>query len=129
MVKGEGWMDLPHKRLECWKKGIHITKLVYKMTECFPKEEIYGLTSQMRRAAVSIPSNIFEGAARHTKKEFIQFLHTAQGSLSELDTQMTIACEIGFIDKKDIQEFEKDLDHENRLLTGLIKSLKKVTGE
>ena len=99
------------------------------MTECFPKEEIDGLTSQMRRAAISIPSNISEGAARQTKKEFIQFLHTAQGSLSELDTQIAISCEIGFISKKTIEELEKELDHENRLISGLIKSLKRVNGE
>ena len=87
-------MEKPHKRLECWKKGIQISKEIYRITDCFPKVEQFGLTSQMRRASVSIPSNIAEGAARHTSKEFTQFLYNAQGSLSELDTQLTIALEI-----------------------------------
>jgi len=115
--------------LEIWKKGIEITKQVYNITESFPKTEIYGLTSQMRRAAVSIPSNISEGAARNTKKEFIQFLHNARGSLSELDTQMIIALELGFLDKNTYDSVEKELNHENKMITGLIKTLKIVNGK
>jgi len=121
--------ERPHKRLQCWKKGIEITKLVYEITGQFPKDEIYGLSSQMRRAAVSIPSNISEGAAKNTKKEFIQFLYNAQGSLSELDTQLTISDEIGYIDKRTFSSIEKELNHENKLITGLIKSLKKANGK
>jgi four helix bundle protein len=121
--------ERPHKRLECWKKGIEITKLVYETTGQFPKDEIYGLTSQMRRAAVSIPSNISEGAAKNTKKEFIQFLYNAQGSLSELDTQLTISDELGYIDKRIFISIEKELNHENKLITGLIKALKRINGE
>jgi len=119
--------ERPHKRLECWKKGIEITKMIYESTKQFPKDEMYGLTSQMRRAAASIPSNISEGAARNTKKEFIHFLYNAQGSLSELDTQLTISEEIGYIDRRTHSLIEKELNHENRLITGLIKSLKKVS--
>ncbi len=115
--------------MEIWKKGIEITKQVYNITESFPKTEIYGLTSQMRRAAVSIPSNISEGAARNTKKEFIQFLHNARGSLSELDTQMIIALELGFLDKNTYDSVEKELNHENKMITGLIKTLKIVNGK
>ena len=121
--------ERPHKRLECWKKGIEITKTVYEITGRFPNNEMYGLSSQMRRAAVSIPSNISEGAAKNTKKEFIQFLYNAQGSLSELDTQLTIADEIGYIDKNTYSSIERELNHENRLITGLIKSLKKVSAK
>ena len=122
-------MRQPHKRLECWKKGVEIAKLIYKVTESFPKSEIYGLTSQMRRAAVSVSSNIAEGAARNTKREFVQFLHNARGSLSELDTQIAIACEIGFTDKHTAGTIEELLEHEGRLITGLIKSLRIANGE
>ena len=76
----------PHKKLEAWQKSIELTEIIYKITSLFPKEEIYGLPNQMRRCAVSVASNIAEGAARNSTKEFLQFLSIAQGSLSELDT-------------------------------------------
>jgi len=117
-------MNQLHKNLEVWKKGIEIAKLIYQITETFPKAEKFGLIAQMKRAAVSIPSNIAEGAARHTPKEFIQFLHNAQGSLSELDTQIIIAHELGFIKNEDRELLEKELIHENKMLTGLMKSLR-----
>jgi four helix bundle protein len=117
-------MNQPHKNLEVWKKGIGIAKLIYQVTEKFPKDEKFGLIAQMRRAAVSIPSNIAEGAARHTSKEFTQFLHNAQGSLSELDTQIIIAHELGFIKNEERESIEKELAHENKMLTGLMKSLR-----
>jgi four helix bundle protein len=75
-----------HKDLNVWKKSMQFVMEIYSLTSHFPKEEIYGLTSQIRRAAVSIPSNISEGAARQTKKEFCQFLYIAMGSLAELET-------------------------------------------
>jgi four helix bundle protein len=84
-------MDKPHKRLEVWRQSMDLTINIYRTTEKFPSQELYGLTNQLRRAAVSIPSNIAEGAARQTKKEFTNFLHIAQGSLSELDTQLSLA--------------------------------------
>lgn len=87
-----------HKDLDVWKLGIELVEKIYKATTVFPKEEIYGLTSQMRRAAVSIPSNIAEGAARNSEKEFIQFLYISLGSLSELETQIIIANKIGYLD-------------------------------
>ena len=77
-------MDKPHKKLKVWQLGMGIVMDVYKLTEAFPEREKYGLTSQMRRCAVSIPSNIAEGAARNTKKEFVNFLHIAQGRLQNL---------------------------------------------
>lgn len=86
----------PHKNLDVWKKSLELVKLVYNKTNTFPKSEIYGLTNQMRRAATSIPSNIAEGAARNTKKEFVQFLHIAQGSMSELDTHFEIAIVLDY---------------------------------
>jgi len=97
-VKGE-WiltgmnrrMSKPHKQLDAWTTAIELAQLVYKTTDKFPAKEQFGLTNQARRAAISIPSNIAEGAARQTKKEFIQFLYIAKGSLSELDTQLELA--------------------------------------
>ena len=80
-----------HKDLEVWKKSMDLVSNIYKITESFPNKEIYGLTNQIRRSAVSVPSNIAEGAARSSKKEFIQFLYIALGSLAELETQMIIA--------------------------------------
>ena len=115
----------PHKRLDVWNKSIDLTVDIYKVSETFPRTEVYGLTGQMRRAAVSIPSNIAEGAARQTKKEFINFLHMAQGSLSELDTQLVIASKLEYISMETYQEIENKLEPISKMLTGLIKSLKR----
>src|SRR5512139_1572882 len=91
-------MEKPHKRLEAWKMSMELAELVYRVTREFPFEERYGLTAQMRRAAVSIPSNIAEGAARSTKRDFINFLYTARASLSELDTQLQLSLAFGYLD-------------------------------
>jgi four helix bundle protein len=85
-----------YKDLLVWQKGIALAKEVYKVTRIFPSEEKFGLISQMRRAAVSVPSNIAEGQARNTRGEFIQFLSHAEGSLAELDTQARISIQLGF---------------------------------
>lgn len=95
---------------------------VYSLTARFPKEELYGLTSQIRRSAVSIPSNIAEGAARHSRKEFIQFLHIASGSVAELETQLLLALRMGFISSSSIIP---DVEGVRKLLLGLLRSLKK----
>ena len=81
----------PHENLEAWNKAVDFVTKVYRATESFPREEKFGLTSQIRRAAVSIPANIAEGAARDSKKEFVYFLSNAQGSASELETELLIA--------------------------------------
>ena len=91
-----------HRDLEIWKMGIELVEKIYKGISGFPREEVYGITSQMRRAAVSIPSNIAEGAARNSGKEFIQFLYISLGSLSELETQVIIANKIGYLDSLDM---------------------------
>jgi four helix bundle protein len=83
-----------HKDLEVWKESIELVKQIYETTKEFPKEEIYGLTSQIKRCAVSIPANIAEGAARRTRKEFINFLYISLGSLSELETLLLVAKEV-----------------------------------
>jgi four helix bundle protein len=87
-------MDKPHKNLKAWQLAMDIAEKIYSTTESFPSDEKFGLVSQMRRSAISIPSNIAEGAGRHTKKEFMNFLHIAQGSLSELDTQLELSLRL-----------------------------------
>ncbi|MDH5379455.1 MAG: four helix bundle protein [Cyclobacteriaceae bacterium] len=99
-----------HKDLEIWQLGIDLVELVYAMTKGFPKDELYGLTSQMRRAAVSVPSNIAEGAARQGKKENLQFLYIALGSLSELETQHLISLRLNYsTDKENLSELIEKL--------------------
>src|ERR1700681_378123 len=88
-----------YKDLVVWQKGIALAKLIYTLTARFPGEEKFGLVSQMRRAAVSIPSNIAEGQARHTTGEFIQFISHAEGSVAELNTQLILAAELDFCEK------------------------------
>lgn len=90
-----------HKELDVWKASIDVVMDVYAFSGLFPKEEMYGLTNQMRRAAVSIPSNISEGAARQTEKEFIHFLSVALGSAAELETQLIIAKRLNYIEDTD----------------------------
>ena len=114
-------MDKPHKKLRAWQLGMEIVVYVYKITDNFPSEEKYGLTSQMRRSAVSIPSNISEGAGRNTSKEFVNFLHISQGSLSELDTQSELAKRLNYINEAEWKELDNMLLEEDKVLTGLIK--------
>lgn len=97
------------------------------MTSTFPKEEIYGLSSQIRRASVAIPSNIAEGAGRKSNKEFIQFLSIAQGSIAELETQIIISRNLGYI--KDVDGLLSELDEISKMMIGLQKSLKSVTSD
>lgn len=86
-----------HKDLDVWKLGMQIVKDIYAATAKFPQEEMYGLTSQLRRAAVSVPANIAEGAARNGKKEFIQFLYVSLGSLSEIETLLIIVGDLNYL--------------------------------
>ena len=111
-----------HHKLEVWKRSINMVTEIYKITEKFPKNELYGLSQQMRRCAVSIPSNIAEGAARNTSKEFVQFLSVSQGSAAELETQLIIAKNLGYI--ADIDNSLNELDEISKMLLGLIKVLK-----
>jgi len=111
-----------HHKLEAWKRSRELVLSIYTLTQNFPKEEMFGLTSQMRRAAVSVPSNIAEGAARAGQKEFAQFLNVARGSLSELETQLLISSDLGYI-KPDDPIFEV-VDQVSRLITGLYKSVR-----
>jgi four helix bundle protein len=123
-------MDKPHKKLDAWKLSIDLVTQVYKITEGFPREERYGLIAQIRRAAVSIPSNIAEGAARQTKKEFSNYLHMAQGSLSELDTQLELAKGLGYLSANEWQPIDAQMERIDKMITGLIRhqGLKDVRG-
>ena len=112
-----------HKDLDAWKKSIDLVEYIYKKTKEFPKEEVYSLTSQIRRSVISIPSNIAEGAARNSKKEFIQFLHIALGSTAELETQLLIAERLSYL--KNSSEFILKLNDIKKMLVGLISYLKK----
>ncbi len=102
---------------------MEIVEEVYKISYNFPVEEKFGLVSQLRRSAVSIPSNIAEGAARNTQKEFTNFLHIAQGSLSELDTQLNISTRLKFLDEIVLKKMDCTLIEEDKMLSGLIRSL------
>lgn len=110
-----------YRDLDVWKKARSLVKEVYLVTRNFPSDEMYGLMSQMRRCAVSIPSNIAEGYGRQFKKETIQFLHIARGSLFELETQFFIASDLNFIDEENLEKLLPQLDECKKLLNGLIK--------
>ena len=113
-----------HKDLDVWKNSIELVTIIYKMTENFPKEEQYGLISQIRRSAVSLPSNISEGAGRNHDNEFVQFLYIALGSLSELETQLIISNNLSMLTTKDFKELEERIKLIRSQLAGLIKYLK-----
>lgn len=116
-----------HKELKVWQKGIELVKFVYSETNSFPKSELFGLTSQMRRAAVSIPSNIAEGAGRNSDKELIHFLYIALGSASELETQIIIAKELYFLDKYKAEVIQEKIMEIIKMTSSLIKSIKTQT--
>lgn len=117
-------MNKPHKKLDVWTTALDFAQQIYKITERFPAKEQFGIASQIRRATVSIPSNIAEGAARQTKKEFIQFLYVAKGSLSEVDTQMEIAKGLQYLSQPDWATLNGKLERIDRMLSGLIRSLR-----
>ena len=109
--------------LEIWKKGMEIVREVYRATGAFPRTERFGLTDQMRRSAVSIPSNVAEGFNRLHNKEYRQFLYVALGSCAELETQVEIAGDLAYIDDNRKALLLERLDHESRMLRSLIKRL------
>lgn len=113
------------RELKIWQEAMEITKFVYKKTKVFPISEQYSLTSQMNRAAVSIPSNIAEGAGRNGNKEFTQYLNIAMGSCFELETQMILAYEFGYIDKENLELFISNLNKLEKMINALITSLRK----
>jgi four helix bundle protein len=113
------------RELIVWQKAMDLVAHAYRTTAHFPREEIYGLTSQIRRAAVSIPSNIAEGQARNTTRDFLQFLAIAYGSLKELETQILIAERLGYINSESKDVLIASTTEVARLISGLANSLKK----
>jgi four helix bundle protein len=113
-----------HKDLDVWKQAVDLSVLCYDITRGFPREEQFGLTAQMRRAATSIACNIAEGAARATDKEFIHFLYISLGSASELDTQIEIARRNGFGEPPDLEKLQMQTGTISRMLQGLIHSVR-----
>lgn len=116
----------PHEKLQTWIESVDLVLNIYKATEHFPKEEKFGLTSQIRRAAVSIPANIAEGAARNSSKEFAYFVSIAQGSASELETELIIAYRLGYLSETLFSKLIADLERIGRMITGLTRRLRKV---
>ena len=113
-----------HKDLDVWRKSVELVVEIYRVTEAFPKKEIYGITNQIRRASVSIPSNIAEGAGRKGNVEFSRFLYFSLGSLSEVETQLIISKKLKYLQKNDFDILNKELTEIRKMLLGLIKSLR-----
>lgn len=111
-----------HRKLLVWQEAMILVEMIYRITILFPKEEQYGLTTQLRRSAISVPSNIAEGAGRNSTRELIQFIGIASGSLAEVDTQLDIAARLGYLEVK--ADVFKQLSLVGRLLVALRRSLK-----
>jgi len=114
-----------HRDLAVWQKSMALAVSVHALSKQMPREEMFGLISQMRRAAVSVPSNTAEGAARHTTKEFLAFLYIARGSLAELETQLRLSREIGYLPDDLVSPALASTDEVGRLLTSVIAGLKR----
>lgn len=111
------------KDLKIWQKGIELAKEIYQITQSFPSAEKYGIVSQMRRSVVSIPSNIAEGFMRRHNKEYKQFLYITLGSLAELETQIILSDQLGFLRNAQSNGIQVNIDELNKMVTGLIKCL------
>jgi four helix bundle protein len=117
-----------HKKLVLWHKAVHLVVSVYEVTRRFPASERFGLAAQMQRAAVSIPSNVAKGAGRKGRKEYLQFVYTARGSLSELDTQIEIAGLLGYLKPDESSKLQAEIDEVSRLLNGVVAYLSRSNG-
>ena len=115
-----------HHDLDVWKRSISYVTKIYELTETFPSEERFGLISQIRRSAISIPSNVAEGAARRSDKEFLQFLYISLGSVAELETQLIISNNLKFMESSD--QLLSELNEIKKMTLGLIKYVKSKTG-
>ena len=112
-----------YRKLKVWQKAMDLAKECYRITENFPSRELYGLSAQVRKSAVSIPSNIAEGSARRHRKEFLRFLSIAQGSLAELETQIMLAQRLGYIDEESLAGFLGKTEEIGKMISGLRKAL------
>ncbi|MBL4905194.1 MAG: four helix bundle protein [Flavobacteriaceae bacterium] len=113
-----------YTELEVWIKSRELVKLVYQLTKSFPKEEVYGLTNQIRRSAVSIPSNIAEGVGRQSVKETLHFLYIAKGSLNELETQLFLSFDVAYVSEKELKNIFETVTSCKKLLNGFINYFK-----
>jgi len=116
-------MGQHYKDLIAWQKAMKLVTRVYALTDAFPRRELFGLTSQLRRAAVSIPSNIAEGQARFSHKEFVHFLRNARGSLAEVETQVLIARDLHYITAQDADQLAGDVNEISRILMALTSAI------
>jgi four helix bundle protein len=117
-----------HKDLILWQKALDLAVAVHELSAAFPKSEIFGLVSRIRRAAVSIPSNIAEGSARRTTREFIAFLHIARGSMAEVETQLLLAQRIGYVSNERLAVLQVRLDEVGRIMNAVIAGLRRRLG-
>jgi four helix bundle protein len=117
-----------YTQLEVWKKSRELVKDVYLLTQGFPKEELYSLTNQIRRAIVSIPSNIAEGIGRNSNKETVQYLHFAKGSMYEVETQLYLAYDLRYIKLEQLNEMLLKIEESRKLLYGFIQYYKNKSG-
>ena len=115
-----------YRELEVWKKSMKVVTEVYRITRSFPREELYALTSQLRRAAISIPSNIAEGWGRNSTKEYMQFLRIARGSLLELETQLTISQNLAYLNTSVLQSMLQITAEVNKMINAMINKLGKT---
>ena len=113
-----------YRDLKVWEKAMILTEEVYVLTKTFPREELYGLTSQMRRAAVSIPSNIAEGQGRGSDREFARFLEIAHGSLAELDTQLLLCMRLGYVNNTKVKEIQRRMEEIGKMIRALIRKFR-----
>ncbi|HXE91895.1 MAG TPA: four helix bundle protein [Terriglobales bacterium] len=125
MLNEEGMTVKTYADLVAWQKAIDLVLDVYRATRSFPKEEAYGLTAQVRRAAVSVPSNIAEGQGRGSTGEFLQFIGHAKGSLFELETQLTIAGRLEYLHETELARLLQSCSELGRIINGLLRSLRK----
>jgi len=116
-------MSHSYRDLLVWQKSMALVKAIYRVTRSFPKDEVYGLSPQMRRAAVSIPCNVAEGQGRMSKREFKQFLALSRGSVLELETQVQIAADLGFLSSENTKRLIGNTEELLRMLNGVMKSL------
>jgi four helix bundle protein len=119
----------PHERLEVWRMAVEFTVSVYKATDSFPGDERFGLTSQVRRAAVSVAANIAEGAGRNSSREFAYFLSNAQGSASELATELLIAHRLLYLKREQYEQLMRTLDSVGRMIVGLSRNVRAKSGD
>lgn len=120
-------MSKSYTDLEVWRKARELANQVYSTTRAFPKEEVFSLTSQIRRSAVSVPSNIAEGSGRYSQKESLHFMYIARGSLYELETQLFIAMDQQYLGKEEFSELALTIASTKKLLNGLISYFKQQT--